>query len=535
MQDIEDKVRARHLIDDYTIFVFYDSRIPQQIVSVTELKKVLPRINASLLMSEDDICNDLYDLAHRDKFPGTLSVDTFVFQLSYKFEPGSAEDGVSVLIPSSALQHINPLSFEWLVPGLLAEKVLAMLKSLPKSIRKHLVPVNKAAEALVAELHFGQGSLKGQLSALLLKNYQLAVENNMWEAEALPIHLKMRFCLTDPQGRVLKQTRDFNELFANENTTFSTPNLKELKLKWEKEQVESYEYPIPRRLPIETSSGLSGYAFPALVDRGNGTIGMKLFITESEQLASHRSGLLALYKKEFVKQVSICKKELKFFQDDWALFNWLGSLNDVNGRVQNFIFFELFGLNAPCFQTQEDYRQRVTELSNGNFFSSAASQFAKVRKTLAFRRETYDLITKFSALSASNAAGSGQFVYFFEELARLLPLDFLESFSMAKAESVWRAMEALRIRAERAYASPASDIKKTALISPFYGELIKLEEKLDALHVPARKKIVADLLDDLKAMIEEYKISVFAPEMKTLYKVSDKRLLKKVQDIRGQL
>ena len=535
MQDIEDKVRTRHVIDDYTLYAFYDARIPSHIVSLADLVKVLPTVNSLLLMSENDICSDAYDQSHQDKFPATLSFDTFEFHLSYKFEPGSSEDGVSVLIPSSALQHINPLPFDWLVPGLFPEKVMALIKSLPKALRKHLVPVNKAAEVLVSGLHFGKGSLLGQLSELLVKHYQLDVEKKMWQLEALPIHLKMRFCLIDGQGRVLKQTRDFNELFTYEGNTSSTPNSKDLRVKWEQERIESYEKEIPQRLPIETSSGISGYLFPGMIDKGNGTVGIHLFATESDQLKSHRAGLLALYKKALARQISICKKELKFVQNDWAMFHWLGSLKDVNRRTQDFILFELFSLNEHGFQTQEEFRQRVMEFSKEGFFSAAAFLFAKLRKTLGFRRETYDLISKFSTLSGADTGNGNQFGLFFDELAKLLPPNFLETYSMNRVEQVWRYMEALRIRTERAYASPASDTKKAAFITPFNNELLKLKKEFDDLHVPARKKMVADSIDDFSIMIEEYKISVFAPEMKTRYKVSEKRLFKKIQDIRGQL
>lgn len=535
LQDIEDKVRTRHVIDEYTIFVFYDSRIPQQIVSISSLIKALPTISSSLIMSESDVCNEAYDQSHDDKFPTTLSFDNFEFQLSYKFEPGSMEDGVSTLIPSSALQHVNPLPFEWLVPGLISERVLALIKSLPKSVRKHLVPVNKTADLLVSQLDFGKGSLQGQLSSLIVKNYQVTVERRMWQTDALPNHLKMRFCLVNEKGKVLVHTRNFNELFKCEYKPSTAPNFTKLKDSWENDNVDLLDDWSIERIAVDSSAGLSGYVYPGLVDRGDGRVGLKLFTTEEEQIKSHRSGLLVLYKKSLAKQVKLCEKELKFTQSDWALVNWLGNFKEINHQLQDFVLLDVFCLNNEIAQDYSQFQQNTLKLREQGLFGAAAYLFKKTREVLAVRREIYDVITKYSALSKSNAVAKSQFAGFFEELERMLPHDFLVRYPMDKAAKACRYMEALKIIAERAYVSPLSHAKKTALIVPFSDEMTALQKTLESIHVPVRRKIVSSLIDDFQTMIEEYKISVYAPEMKTLCRVSEKRLMQKIKEIREQL
>nr|MBF0221043.1 ATP-dependent RNA helicase HrpA [Desulfobulbaceae bacterium] len=515
LQDIEDKVRTRHVIDEYTIFTFYDSRIPHHIVSMASLIKALPVISSSLIMSESDVCTDDYDLRHDDKFPTTLTCEKFEFQLSYKFEPGSIEDGVTVLIPSSTLLHINPLPFEWLVPGLLSERVLALLKSLPKSVRKHLVPVNKTTEFLISQLEFGKGSLQGQLSALIAKNYQVTIERQMWQPDLLPNHLKMRFCLVNDKAKVLEHTRNFNDLFKCNYEPSGTPSLTTLKVNWEKEVIDLFDDWAIKRIPVDSSNGLSGYLFPGLVDRGDGRVGVKLFLQAEEQIKSHRLGLLVLYKTALAKQVKLCEKELKFQQDDWALVNWLGGFKDVNRQMLDFILLELFCDDQRLDRDQNEFNQKVIKLREDGFFSTAAFVFKKVREILAVRRKVYDILSKYAALSQSNIVAARQFADFFVELERILPHDFLQRYSMPEAEQACRYLEALKIIAERAYVSPVNHTKKASLIVRFSEELAALLKILDSIHVPARKTVVSAMIDEFKILIEEYKISVFAPEMKT--------------------
>lgn len=535
LQEIEDKVRARHLIDDYTLFSFYDSRIPVHIITIAGLMKALPQIGSSLLMAEDDLYADGYDPTQLEQFPERIVVDNFHFPLHYKFEPGSAEDGVTVMIPASALPHITSAPFEWLVPGLLEEKIVCLLKSLPKSIRKRLVPVAETGKTLMSRLVYRNGSLFGRLAEEIYDSLQVTVQRQNWQLEALPLHLCMRFCLTDQTGKVITDTRDFDSLFKCQLKDEPREGIEQLKRRWEKECVEHLADHVPERLPIENSEGdVSGYMYPGLVDNRDGTVGVKLFPSHEDRSLHQRQGLLVLYKKALAKQVKLCTKELTFVQGDWPLFNWMGGLNEINGAVRDYLLVEVFGLSTESHLDQDEFNRRVASLER-SFFSEAALQFKRLRDILAVRRETYDLLTQYAALAEINVAAKGQFVTFFDELFRLLPRDFLGSRSMAVAERACRYMEALKIRAERAYASPATDAKKAALVSPFVSKVQGLQKQIEAQHVPARKKELSMLLTDFEMMLEEYKISIFAPEIKTIIKVSEKRLKEKAALMQAEL
>ncbi len=207
VEQLEAKSRRRDLlVDEQTLFAFYDAKLPPHIYSGKsfekwrrEAERDQPRL---LFMTRDELLQREALGLGSELFPDLLRVGDLQLPLHYHFEPGAADDGVTVLVPLAALGQLNPEPFEWLVPGMLRDKLTALIRALPKALRVNFVPAPNFAEAALAGMTFAQGSLYEQLSQRLLRITGTTVPLESWRACELPHHLQMNFRVLGDDGTV---------------------------------------------------------------------------------------------------------------------------------------------------------------------------------------------------------------------------------------------------------------------------------------------------------------------------------------------
>ncbi len=210
-EDMEERVRKRNiLVDEQTIYHFYDKYLDNVYDRFT-LNRYLRKKqdNSFLFMSAADLCREQPDQEKLYKFPAFLRANNLRLNLTYRFQPGHDEDGVSVDIPVVLLDNINPAIFEWVVPGLLPEKILWLLKSLPKRIRKRLVPLPEAVDYIIDSLDLYNGSLYPALEKSILQKYQVTIQRTEWQINNLPLHLRLNYRIINENDRVLNFGRVF--------------------------------------------------------------------------------------------------------------------------------------------------------------------------------------------------------------------------------------------------------------------------------------------------------------------------------------
>lgn len=532
LQEIEDRVRRRHMVDDFTIGQFYDQRLPDLVWDVASLIRILPRLGKKLMMTEDDLLAESPNHDQLNEFPSELHIDSFRLPLFYKFIPGATEDGVSIHIPTAALPHLTPGIFDWLVPGLLEEKITSLLRALPKGIRKHLVPVNQTAARLKEELPFGVGALTTALSRYIEQHNGIPVSKNDWRTDELPDHLRMRFCLVTEQGKVVKVSRVFADLFAAEiKATCDTP-LYDLKKQWERDGIEELDATLPVRIPLQAETGgLAGYAFPALVDIGGRKLGLRLFLSEEESRLKNRPGLRILFENHLGPQIKKAAKDFVLYQAEWALFQWLGSLKTVNEQIFGFLMTELCALDQGL-PTRAEFESRLAMMAEGTFYRQAGEIFEELRRVLVERAETIAHCKKFQNLVPDSLVNSKRFKQYEEEIALLLPHDFLTGTSREWLLQVPRYLKTMRIRIERAHVAPSRDQEKAKQVAPYEAQRRDLLARLTKIQIPAQQSEAKKQLGQFNQMIEEFKVSIFAPEIKTIIPISAKRLELKWQEIK---
>ncbi|MBU0484061.1 MAG: ATP-dependent RNA helicase HrpA [Proteobacteria bacterium] len=529
LQGMEDRVRQRDImVDDHTLFTFYDERLGPDIFDRAGLNRFLKNRAAaeSLMMAESDLLLQSPEPQLLADFPEQIEVDGLSFKLSYKFEPGAVDDGISVMVPVELVSEIKPELFEWLVPGLLPEKVVLMLKGLPKMIRRQLVPIPQTSEQLLRVLVPGRGRFLAALQEAVFKENGVRIEYGQWPKDNLPPHLIVRFCLIDRQGKVLKASRDFRELAGR--VTAEVPSARQflsLKDKWEKEGLSDWAFEgLPDRIPVKDEGHeLSGFAYPGLADEGDNGLALRLYVSEEERRRATRKGLLLLYSPYFNKFKGL-KKDFSLGSDYWALYEGLAGQKEINSALLNYILEEIFDARLGVLPDRQSFETKISEVKKAGIFALGRKIMDQVVELLKERRATLDLIGRFAAMADTGKENSGRFEEYRQQVKEMVPVDFLQVFDRRRMALVPRYLKALQIRVERAHVSPARDLARAEAVAPYIEKLHSVN-KNELLSLDGQR-----LLTEFQEMVEEFKISIFAQEIKTAFPVSAKRLDKKWQE-----
>jgi ATP-dependent helicase HrpA len=313
-----EEVRGRRrglLLEEEAAFDFYDSRIPADIHSVPsferwrrEAEAVDPNI---LVMREEDLLRD--DAARVDSaaFPRQLAVDQLSLPLDYAHDPEDARDGVTARVPVEALAVLDPAPFEWLVPGLVGEKIEALVRSLPKHLRVRLFPIDEVVQGAVESLEYGKGSLKAHLARHLTAIAQAEIGVGDFRDDLLPPHLRMRFTVVDADGRVLGEGRELGVLaakfrnIARDRLRAGIDRTTDPVALLERERVERLpDEAIPLNIDYRRA-GITLRGFPALstehdAESSDGVrIALRVFDGEREAGEAHRRAVAHLLGAEF--------------------------------------------------------------------------------------------------------------------------------------------------------------------------------------------------------------------------------------------
>ncbi len=308
------KARNRHLlVDDHAISAFYQRQLPEQILSVQDLKQWLrlpeARDGAVLEMDVSDLLEQADEPVAADAFPDQVRVAEMKLNLQYAYQPGDRDDGVTVTIPKEGLKQLDARRLGWLVPGLLEEKITALIRSLPKSLRRNFVPAPDVARRIAAELPFGDGDMNTAVAAALTKYCGEKIRSEDFRDDALPQHLLMNIEVVDQRGKRLIAGRDIQsickkmgvELHSGQVETIDHPDDA-----WRQDGLTEWTWKsLPEKLTL-SRGGVNISAYPAVLDQGE-AVGLRLLDSAAAAEAQSRSGLRRLFalkeRKELKRQV----------------------------------------------------------------------------------------------------------------------------------------------------------------------------------------------------------------------------------------
>lgn len=526
---LKNKTRRRDLlVDEETLVAFYDAHIPQ-IADLRSFDRIIKEMGGDdfLKMKEEDLLRTEPDSGEIAKFPDTFSANGTELPLRYAFHPGEEDDGITLTVPVHMLPILSEGPLEWLVPGMLPEKVTVLLKSLPKGIRKHFLPFNETAPRILQGLVYGKGDFYSRLNEVVFQLTGVRIPREQWNTEQLPDHLRIRFEAVGHKGNVLASGRDIETLRPLAIEKHEDRLWQEARKSWERDELDGLDFgDLPESIEIGPDAmGIARLAYPGLKD-DEGKIAVRLFADPGSARESTLSGLMRLYKNAFAAELKAFKKDWAFPETFAAGVFFMGGLKQASFALYDYILRCLFGLRRPQHPDRDRFVGNLERLK-GRLGILGSEIKAPVLEAVSQRHETCLALDRFKRMAGANRAVVDRLGVIAGEVATLVPADFLSQVSERRILLLPRYLRALRIRAERAYASPEKDRAKEEQIDVYR---VKFEEaKRRILLAPTPEGL--DFIEDIAQMVEEFRISLFAPEIKTLFPISGKRIEKKLQEL----
>lgn len=319
LEAYEHKQRRRDFIaDDEVLYQFYHQRLPESAISLRHLnawyKKASPAQQQELLMQREDILIKEAPSALATDFPDHLLVGEWQLPLTYSFNPQGKEDGVTVTLPATLINQAPEAAFEWLVPGLLPEKLEALIRGLPKSKRRNFVPVPEYVKAVMDTLSPSNGPLLAQLSHALQRMTGVHIEQEEWQAISLPDHLRFHYSVV-AEGEVLAEGRDLaalKERFAGK----AVQAIRHQTAKAQAQQGTTWVFGTLPEVVEQEQDGVMLRAWPALQDAGK-HVEKRLFHREDEAAWQHQWGVARLLLNALAPQQRMlvqCRNKQPGFQ-----------------------------------------------------------------------------------------------------------------------------------------------------------------------------------------------------------------------------
>lgn len=527
VEELEHKARRQDvLVDEHQLFAFYDSKIPADIFQATTFEKWregAEKTNPKLLyLTRDDLMRHGADAITAVQFPEKMVLDGVEVPLKYRFEPGHMLDGVTATVPLALLNQLNPEQTEWLVPGMLREKLTYLIKALPKAFRRVCVPVPEFVTVFLEQAKIGEGFIKQVLAAHIQRVTTLKISVEDWTEET-PAHLLMNFSVVDDAGRELAMGRDWNalkkQLGSAAQLTFRNTSPDNIKL-LEKTGLKQWDFgDLPATLSFERD-GLKVTGYPALEDDED-SIAIKLFDTEREATISHRKGVCRLMRFELKEQMKQLEKNLPNFNQYALILRNIMSPDDLREDLIIAIADRAFIGEDELPRTNADFMKLKAR---------ARTRLPAVSQAVA--RQAQAIATEYQLLTAQQSKMPATVNRLKRDLEQQIGLlVYKNCFSQTPWEHlqhVPRYLKALRLRIEKQPANPDRDGKNAGSVGLLWQ---KWQDKINALN-QANLDIPQDLLD-YRWLIEELRVSLFAQELKTPFPISIKRLEKTWTDIQN--
>jgi len=528
IKGIEDRLRRRDvLISEEDLFVFYREKLGR-IYSAPMLSKTIKKRGGDrfLRLKKQDLMNYDPDTGELSRYPLSTKIDGQAFEYKYHFRPGEDDDGVTIKVPISLTPAVSNENLDWLVPGHFKEKVEILIKGLPKTYRKKLVPVKETVEIISRDMLRLKGSLFAALGEFILQRFGVDIPASAWPIETLPDHLKMRIAVIAADGKELCSGRDAAVLSKQQIETAQNDAFESYRLKWEKTGITRWDFgDLPEFISSPKRVKTKWVAYPALAAAGKSlkSVSLKLYRHQNKAVAVHQQGVAGLYKIHFAKDLKFLKKALKLPQQLKAAADYFSGPANIEQRLLDRVISDLFCKNIRSRDLFYDHAEKISPIiiSQGRELLDGClpvlEAYHKVRRELE----------KLRLANLDNRTVQDFYKDLIGELERLLPESFVNLYEMERLVHVERYIKSMQIRAQRAIVDFEKDQAKLKEVKTFGSSLDELVKALSP-NASAEKR---QALEEFFWMIEEYKVSVFAQELKTAVPISKKRLEKKLAQI----
>lgn len=520
LDELEAKARRRDILaDEETLYGFYEARLPAEIHQTATFDswyRVTSQKDPQLLiMREEDVLAREASEVTAAQYPDTLRLGDLSLALSYHFEPNHPRDGVTVRVPAPLLPSLPGERLEWLVPGLLEAKCIALVRNLPKALRKNFVPVPDFVKAALQRMSFGEGSLPQALGRELLRMTGARVSDEAWAEAAAQVdsHLKMNLEVVDGQGKFLGEGRDLAELTARfaaaSQAALAVPQTAQ-----SQQPVQAKAFTQVAETAQQKFAGLSMTVYPALVEE-NGTVKEGRFSTQAEAEFQHRRALQRLLLQQLAEPAKFLRGKLPGLTE-------LGLLYRELGRVEALVEDILLASLDSCILEGESTLPRdgagLASLAERKRGSWAEHAERLARLTLEILKLWHGLQKRFKGkIDLAQAVALNDIK---QQLGNLVYPGFVRETPGLWLKELPRYLKAIELRLEKL----GAQVQKDRVWSSELGNLwSQYQTRLDK-HAQEGKR--DEQLQLYRWWLEEYRVSLFAQQLGTKVPVSDKRLSK---------
>ncbi|MFP1629398.1 ATP-dependent RNA helicase HrpA [Streptomyces sp. 5K101] len=528
VEELEHRARRRDiLVDDETLFDFYDRRVPEHVVSGAHFDswwKHKRREQPDLLDFEREmLINEKAGAVTKDDYPDTWRQGRLKFRVTYQFEPGADADGVTVHIPLQVLNQVTDEGFDWQIPGLREEVVTELIRSLPKPVRRHYVPAPNYAKAFLERAVPQQEPLPVTLARELQRMVGVPVSADDFDLAKVPDHLKITFRIVDERRKKLAEDKDLEALrlklrpkarqaLSKAAAATAGPSGESI----ERTGLKDWTIGTLTKVFETRRAGQPVKAYPALVDAG-ASVSVRLFDTEAEQAQAMWQGTRRLI------MLNIPVSPAKFAADRLTNQQKLALSRNPHGSVQ--ALFEDCAMAAadrliadhggPAWD-EESFRKLFDQV-RADLVDLTVRTIDQVQQILAAWQACERRLKATNSLTLINNVQDVR-----EQLAALMPAGFVTRTGLRRLPDLMRYLVAVDRRLQQMPTAVQRDTTRMEKVHEMQDEYAWLLEQL-----PQGRPVPQQVLD-IRWMIEELRVSYFAHALGTAYPVSDKRIVKAI-------
>ena len=515
-----ERLRRPELFDANALVQHFDEAIPREIVSTRDLVK--------WLRMATDKEKSRFRLDKRQwlpkvgvssaAFPDSIRIGGVKLALSYRHTPDDPErDGITCTVRKSDAAVLKLWNADWLVPGALPEKLAFLLGVLPSSLRRVVSPISDTVAIIAPLLSPGEKPLVDAVREVLKTHNGIAIPSAAWENVKYPPHLLVRYRIKDEDGKILAETRDLDAALAaagvgGRSASASSPHDDEKHADWDFGTIAEKQ--------TDSSAGWTLTHYPALSDEGDG-VRIKLFKSADDAARAHEAGVVRLF---FLRLTQHARPSFATNRLPLSARLYLGTIGYERSRIADDLLLAAIRKGAveglAPIRSKEDFETRLRERRGAidaaraelsALFSSileSAAECAERLETAAPAEDIYDAVET--------------------QLAWLVFPGFLKAVPPERLKHYDRYLRGVRVRIDRARSNPSGDRAKESRVSPYW------ERYREAILGKGPKIANRDALAEYRWMVEEFRVSVFAPEVRAAIPVSEKRLDAKWAEALGE-
>ncbi|MGH8578661.1 MAG: ATP-dependent RNA helicase HrpA [Gammaproteobacteria bacterium] len=519
--ELENRSRRRDiLVDAEAIVEFYQQRIPAQVCCAKTFEAWRKQAEVEdprlLFFGQDTLVRDGTKPVSEQEFPSKVQVNGAAITLRYRFEPGHPRDGVSARLPLALLGQISSQRWQWLVPGLLHEKITALIRGLPKDLRRGFVPAPEFARACVEALSFGQGELLSALSEQLTRMTGVGVSVDSWQPERLPPHLHLLYEVVAPDGQVVAESRNLKSLQAA--LSAETRAMFNDTLHWdiERDEIVRWDFgTLPERI-TSVQQGATVTGFPALQDHGR-SVSIRVFDTPERAASAQRHGLRRLFMLVLAKQVAYLSKHLPGFDTMCLSYASVGRPSELRDDLLKATVDRCFLVDIADLRSQQGF-ETLLECRKAHLITTANNLCELVGGIL----ERYQKVRR-RMTQEVRAAWLQAFADIRQQLSALIHKGFISDTPPEWLQHLPRYLKAIDRRLDKLEQGPSKDGERYAQLEPFWR----------AWQAASESKRDEASAQHFRWLLEEFRVSLFAQDLGTAETVSETRLKREWEKVSG--